>query len=102
ILVVGRVNPTDPALGLVVVVLFVMVGGRACHGPFPNFSCGGRQLPATASGRAPSTSAISALLAPPRSLRAAASHVIYCASLTTRMAIGMKAWSLPQSSEHCP
>ena len=61
-----------------------------------------RQLPATSTGACPSTAAISARLAPPRSVLAAASQVWYCASFTTLMAIGMKAWSLPHSSEHCP
>ena len=30
------------------------------------------------------------------------SQASYCSWLTTRMAIGMKAWSLPQSFEHWP
>ncbi len=33
---------------------------------------------------------------------ASASHAAYACSFTTRTSIGMKAWSLPQSSEHWP
>src|ERR1700730_7545871 len=33
---------------------------------------------------------------------ASSTQLAKACSLTTRTAIGMKAWSLPQSSEHCP
>ncbi len=95
---------TQPLRLVIVVVVVSMVGCRACHGPpflilVPAACVSCRRLRPVERRR---PAAISALLAPGRSVLAAASHVVYCASFTTRMAIGMKAWSLPQSSEHCP
>ncbi|MNZ82547.1 hypothetical protein D3C78_1012460 [compost metagenome] len=81
--------------------VMIVVCGRSSHCRHSRSQLASLAATSTVRG-APSTEAISARFAPFRSEAAAACQALYCCSETTRMAIGMKAWSLPQSSEHWP
>ena len=103
VLVVGRIDPAHPAVIRLVVV--VVVSCSACHVPLRSLF----SMPSAASVRRATRPCRCRRLPPSapcwrrrgRSWRQPARS---CTGLrdTTRMAIGMKAWSLPQSSEHWP
>src|SRR4029077_9546893 len=100
VLVVRRVNVAAPSGRMIVRVVRVRVGGGV-HGQSPStlfFAL--LTLYCVAAGTA--ATAVGARSSRANFFFASSTHLANSASLTTRTAIGMKAWSRPQSSEHCP
>ena len=114
VLVVGRIEPAAPAGRMTVLVRVVRaVSCTGCHAHV-SFDRSGlprrrarrpllpprRRRPCRRRVRVGSRRA--ACRRPSRSVAAAATQAANVSGLTARTAIGMKAWSRPQSSEHWP